>query len=79
MHEIQTVINALEQSIWKRVFEKIEPAKYPEYLGLISTVLGAGKDNLARTYVELASKIKVPTLNLQALFKGSEGDNTIKD
>lgn len=79
LHEIQTVINALEQSVWKRVFSKIEPEKYPKYLGLVSTVLGAGKDNLARTYVELASKIKVPTLNLQALFTGSEGDKAIKE
>ena len=39
-------------------------------LGLVSTVLGAAKDSLARAYVSLASQTKAPSLDLSALFKG---------
>ena len=72
LFEVQTAINSLEVAIWNVIFKEIEPDKLSENLGLVSTVLGAGKDNLARTYVSLATKTKVPTLNLQSLFGGSE-------
>lgn len=45
---------------------------YAEALGSISTVLGAGKDMRARTYVSLAAQAKVPSLDLKALFAGPE-------
>jgi hypothetical protein len=38
----------------------------------VSSILGAGKDNLARNYVALATKTKVSTINLQNLLSGSE-------
>jgi hypothetical protein len=41
-------------------------------LRVISTVLGAGKDNLVRAYESLATKSKAPLLNLKNLFVGSE-------
>jgi hypothetical protein len=44
-----------------------------EALGLVSTVLGTGKDTLARVYVTLASKSRTPTLDLRSLFTGMEG------
>ena len=53
--------------------KNISPNELAESLGLISTVLGAGKDTLARTYVSLASKTKAPSLNLQSLFSGTQG------
>jgi len=74
LYEVQTAINELEEAIWKRIFKEIETKKLAESLGIVSTVLGAGKDALARTYVSLASKTKVSSLNLNALFKGSEGN-----
>ena len=74
LYEVQTAINELEEAIWKRVFKEIEPENLAEALGIVSTVLGAGKDALARTYVSLASKTKVSSLDLHALFKGSEGN-----
>jgi len=37
-------------------------------LGLIRTVLGAGKEELALSYVALASKTRTQTLNLTELF-----------
>jgi hypothetical protein len=72
LFEVQTAINSLEVAIWSIIFKDVKPEKLAEYLGLISTVLGAGKDHLARTYVSLATKSKAPSLNLQNLFAGSE-------
>lgn len=71
--EVQTAFNVLEEAIWTHVMRTLPPAEYGEALGMISTVLGAGKDALARTYVTLASKSKMSTLNLQSLFSGTEG------
>lgn len=74
LHQVQTAINAFEEAVWKRIFANTPPEKLKESLGLVTTVIGAGKDNLARTYVSLATKTKTTSLNLQALFKGSEGE-----
>jgi hypothetical protein len=67
-YEVHTAFNALEEEIWNRITKFIEPKKLGEALGLISTVLGAGKEELALTYVSLASKSKTQTLNLTELF-----------
>jgi hypothetical protein len=40
-------------------------------VGLLSTVLGAGKDSLAREYVSLASRQHVTSLDLSTLFEGT--------
>jgi hypothetical protein len=72
--EVQTAFNVLEEIIWGRILKDFPPAELAEALGLVSTVLGTGKDTLARRYVSLASKSKVPSLNLQSLFKGTEGN-----
>lgn len=72
LHEVQTAINALEENIWQLIFKNVKPAKLAESLGLVSSILGAGKDNLARNYVALATKTKVSTINLQSLLSGSE-------
>ncbi len=69
--EVQTAFNVLEEAIWMRILKELPPAGYAEALGLVSTVLGAGKDTLARRYVSLASKTRVPTLNLESLFTGT--------
>ncbi|HMK38088.1 MAG TPA: hypothetical protein VK569_02030 [Bacteroidota bacterium] len=71
--EVQTAFNVLEESIWNHILKELPPAGYAEALGLISTVLGIGKDTLARRYVSLASKTKASSLNLQSLFTGMEG------
>ncbi len=73
LSEVQTAFNVLEEAIWVRIMKNIPPNELAEALGLISTVLGAGKDTLARTYVSLASKTKAPSLNLQSLFAGTQG------
>ncbi len=73
LFEVQTAFNVLEEAIWLRILRHLPPADFGHALGLVSTVLGAGKDALARTYVTLASKSKAPALNLQSLFTGVAG------
>jgi hypothetical protein len=72
--EVQTAFNVLEEIIWQRILRELPPAEYAEALGLVSTVLGTGKDTLARVYVTLASKSRTPTLDLRSLFTGTEGN-----
>ncbi|MCC6132388.1 MAG: hypothetical protein IT186_20890 [Acidobacteria bacterium] len=71
--EVQTAINVLEEAIWKNVLTSVPPAELPEALGLVATVLGVAKDVTARTWVALASQIKMRSLNLEALFQGTSG------
>jgi hypothetical protein len=71
--EVQTGFNVLEEAIWLRILKELQPAQFAEALGLVSTILGAGKDTLARTYIGLASKTHAPSLNVQSLFAGTVG------
>jgi hypothetical protein len=73
LQEVQTAFNVLEETLWKRIIQQLKPDQFAEALGLIATVLGAGKDMLARTYVSMASKSKSPSLDLRELFEGAEG------
>lgn len=70
LHEVHSAYNVLEETIWKAIIKEIDSAELAESLGLISTVLGTGKESLALAYVSLASKKKVKSLNLTQLFKG---------
>lgn len=47
------------------------PSELAECIGLLGTVLGVGKDALARSYVSLASHRHVPSLDLSALCEGA--------
>jgi hypothetical protein len=71
LSEVQTAFNALEEATWSRVLEGMDSPDFAEALGLIGTVLGAGKDALARTYVSLASDTHATSLDLRALFAGT--------
>jgi len=73
LSEVQTAFNALEEATWQQVLGNLEPSQYAEALGLVSTILGAGKDALARRYVSLAAHTHAPSLDLRALFAGTEG------
>jgi hypothetical protein len=73
LSEVQTAFNVLEESIWTYAVGILEPGQLAETLGLVSTTLGCGKDALARKYVSLATRTHVPSLDLRALFSGSEG------
>ena len=73
LSEVQTAFNALEEATWSCVFTELQPQEFAEALGLVSTILGAAKDALAREYVSLATNRQTPSLDLQALFAGQEG------
>lgn len=68
LHEVHTAFNVLEETIWKSIMANFEFSGLGNALGLISTVLGAGKEALALTYVSLAGKTKTQTLDLSELF-----------
>jgi len=69
--EVQTAFNVLEEAIWHVVITRVPPEDLAEATGLVGTVLGAGKDVLARTWVSLATSRHVPSLDLSALFEGA--------
>ncbi len=71
--EVQTAFNVLEEILWRRILQELPAQAQGEALGLVGTVLGAGKDRLARTYVSLATRTHTPSLDLQALFAGTAG------
>jgi hypothetical protein len=73
LSEVQAAFNALEESIWTRAVAILAPGELAQTLGLVSTALGCGKDALARKYVSLATRTHAPSLDLRALFSGSEG------
>lgn len=76
--EVQAAFNALEEAMWRRIVESAAPEDLAEATGLLNTVLGFGKDVLARTYVSLASRRHVRSLDLTAMFAGTQAstDNT---
>lgn len=73
LSEVQTAFNVLEEAIWMRIMNEVPPPQLAEALGLVGTVLGAGKDTLARSYVSLATRSHAPSLNMPELFAGTEG------
>jgi hypothetical protein len=70
LQEVQTAFNVLEEVVWRRVADALAAEQYPEAFGLVSTVLGAGKEALATEYVSLASHSAVRSFDLSALFRG---------
>ena len=68
--EVQTAFNVLEEAMWRLVIAPLPADELPDSAGLIGTVLGAGKDELARSWVALATSQHVPSLDLTALFEG---------
>lgn len=71
--EVQCAFNVLEEILWRRLVKQVPSTELAEATGLLTTALGAGKDALARTYVSLASKQHVSSLDLSALFQVREG------
>jgi len=71
LQEVQTAFNLLEEEVWKWITEELTPIDYPQSFGLISTVLGAGKQALAAEYVALAShrNKEAPSIDLNALSR----------
>jgi hypothetical protein len=72
LSEVQTAFNVLEEAIWTCVFAELNPSTHAEALSVVSTILGAAKDALARRYVALATQTHVPALDVDALLTGTE-------
>ena len=70
--EVQSAFNLLEEALWRALLSGYPQAELAEALGVISTVLGAAKDKLASTYVSLATGNHVPSMDLNALFSGTQ-------
>lgn len=72
LQEVHTAFNVLEEALWHTVTEHLPPQQYPEGFGLVSTVLGAGKQALAVEYVAKSNpKTSFQSLDLSALFRGT--------
>lgn len=72
LQEVQSAINVLEEAVWRRVVREIPPDGLAEALGLVSTVLGVCKDTMASSYVALATRRHAGSLDLTALFRGTQ-------
>ena len=72
--EVQTAFNVLEETIWSRMLQELDAGDFARALGVVGTVLGMGKDALARTWVSLATRTRVPSLDLRTLLEGSGGN-----
>lgn len=68
--EIQVAFNAVEEALWRLLVGKVPAEELVEDLGRVGAVLGAGKDQLARTYVQLASHHHHPAIDVDELNKG---------
>lgn len=71
LSEVQIALNCLEEATWSYALARLEATQLADALTLVSTVLGAAKDALARRYVLLATKARAPSLDGDALFAGS--------
>jgi len=72
LQEVQSAINVLEECVWRRVVKEVPPDGLAEALGLVSTVLGVCKDTMASAYVALATKRHAGSLDMTALFRGTQ-------
>lgn len=71
LHEVHTAYNVLEEALWKEILKNLDPKDFGNALGLVSTILGTGKEMLALTYISLTGKSKTKSLDLSELFKGN--------
>jgi hypothetical protein len=69
LQEVHAAFNVLEEVIWRTIAARLQPLQYPEAFGLVSTVLGAGKQALALEWVSLAGHHTAKSLDLSAMFR----------
>lgn len=69
--EVNTAFNGLEQAMWRTIVAGAPAEQVVEWIGLLSSVLGAGKDAVARTYVKLATHRHAPAIDVAALSEGT--------
>ena len=67
--EIQVAVNTVEQALWRLLVRETPAANLADDLGRVGAVLGAAKDQMARTYVQLACREHHPCVDVDALFE----------
>jgi hypothetical protein len=70
--EVLSAFNLLEEAIWRAILDGCPATAHGAALGVVATILGAAKDRLASTYLSRATERHVPTLDLTALFGGTQ-------
>lgn len=70
--EVQTAVNVMEEAIWQEILGDAPPDDQGLALALVSTVLGAVKDRVARGYLARITGTPPPSLNVESLFAGTE-------
>jgi hypothetical protein len=73
LREVQTAVNVLEEAVWRSVIADVPPNAQGYSLGVVSTVLGTIKDQLACEYVSQFAAQPATTLRMDYLFAGTEG------
>lgn len=72
LEEVQTHFNALEETIWRHLTTNPTSEHLHEDLARVASIIGAIKDELGRTYVNLAAKHKAPAINTRSLYAGTQ-------
>jgi len=73
LYEVQHAIEDLETAVWVVLRAQLNSEDFNKIAGQIGMYFGAGKNLLAEAYVIRATQRKKPTINLQALFTGTDG------
>ncbi|MFZ1287083.1 MAG: hypothetical protein WAR57_08620 [Candidatus Phosphoribacter sp.] len=72
LEEVQTHFNALEETVWKFMVKEVDATHLPDNLAMVASIIGAIKDELGRSYVDLASRNRAPAINTHKLFSGTQ-------
>ena len=78
LREMQSALSALEETAWRIVVRNSEPEDHARRLARITGVIGAGKDRIARIYLDHKETAETELANLQGkielLFRGTDSD-----
>lgn len=72
LEDIQTHFNALEETIWRYLVNHEATEHLHEDLARVASIIGAIKDELGRTYVNLAAHHRAPAINTRSLYAGTQ-------
>jgi methylmalonyl-CoA decarboxylase len=74
--QIQGTFDVLADVLWRHIASTLAGDQRIETLRLVNTILGAGKDTLAQTYVDRASRGRSPLDEQSAASRGGEAGAT---
>ncbi len=72
LEDIQMHFNALEEVLWRFLVQTESTDHLHEDLARVASIIGAIKDELGRTYVNLAAHHKAPAINTRSLYGGTQ-------